>query len=64
MKKILGGEGGEWGVTTYEILSSTMIGRRKIFFMENGLQRLEKRNICGRQVMEISIIYRCLLGII
>ena len=31
MKKIIGGGGGEggWGATFYEILSSTMIGRRK-----------------------------------
>ena len=64
MKKILGrggagGRGGVQGTTNYEVLSATMVGQK--FFISNCLKRLEKLNICGRQVVLISIVNRCLL---
>ena len=49
-----GGEGvvgGRGGSTNYKILSATMVGRRRKFLMSNRLKRLEKLNICRRQVM-------------
>ena len=64
MKKILGGGGGGGGVggnTNYEVLSATMVGQQRKFFISNRLKRLEKLDICGRQVVLISIVYRCLL---
>ena len=56
MKKILGG-----GDTNYEVLSATMVGQQRKFFISNRLKRLEKLDICGRQEVLISIVYRCLL---
>ena len=40
-----------WGSTNYEILSATMVGRLRKFFVSNRLKQLEKLNICRRQVM-------------
>ena len=60
MKKIWGGGGGG-GNTNYEVLSATMVGQQRKFFISNRLKRLEKLDICGRQVVLISIVYRCLL---
>ena len=45
----VGGRGG--GSTNYKILSATMVGRRRKFLISNRLKRLEKLNICRRQVM-------------
>ena len=45
MKKILG------GATKFEILSVTMVGRRRKFLISNRLKGLEKFNICRRWVM-------------
>ena len=39
------------GAINYVVLSATMVGRRKKFFTLNRLKRLEKLNICRRQVM-------------
>ena len=39
------------GATNYEILSATMVGRRRKCFISNRLKGLEKLNICRRQVM-------------
>ena len=55
MKKILG------GATNFEILSATMVDRRKTFLISNRLKGLEKFNICRRLVMQIFITNRCLL---
>ena len=45
-EKISGG----WA-TNYEILSATMVGRRKKICISNCLKRLKKRNICTRKAM-------------
>ena len=45
----------------YEILPVTMVDRQRKFFISNRLKRLEKLNICRGQVIQISIINRCLL---
>ena len=37
--------------TNQEVLSATMVGRRRKFFILNRLKRPEKLNICRRQVM-------------
>ena len=58
MKKILAGGGGN---NNYEVLSATMVGQQRKFFISNRLKRLENLDICGRQVVLISIVYRCLL---
>ena len=55
MKKILG------GATNFEILSATMVDRRKTFLISNRLKGLETFNICRRLVMQIFITNRCLL---
>ena len=39
------------GAINYEILSPTMVGRRRKFFISNRLKGLGKLNICRRQVM-------------
>ena len=39
------------GATNQEILPATMVGRRRKFFISNRLKRLEKLNICRRQVI-------------
>ena len=49
MKKILGRGGG--GATNYEILSATMIGWRRKFFISNRLKGIEKLDICRSQVI-------------
>ena len=36
------------GATNQEILSATIIGQRRKFFISNRLKRLEKLNICRR----------------
>ena len=46
MKKLLGR-----GATNYEILSVTMFGQQRKFFISNRLKRLEKLNICRTQAM-------------
>ena len=46
MKKILGEGGG--GSTNYEILSATMVGQRRKFFISIRLKGLDKLNICRR----------------
>ena len=46
-----GGGGGELPATNYEIVSATMVGRRKKISVSNRLQRIEKPNICRRQLM-------------
>ena len=46
MKKILGG-----GATNFEILSATMVERRKTCLISDRLKGLEKFNICTRWVM-------------
>ena len=55
MKKFLGmgerREGGGGGATNYDILLSTIVGRRKKFSVSNCLQRLEELNISRKQVM-------------
>ena len=51
MKRILGG-GGD---TNYVILSATMISRRRKRSILSRLKRLEKLNVCWREVMYISI---------
>ena len=45
MKKILG------GATNYEILSAATVGQQRKFFISNRVKRLEKFDICRRQVM-------------
>ena len=49
------------GATNYEILSATMVDRRRKSIISNSLKLLEKRNNCRRQVKKILIINRCLL---
>ena len=39
------------GAINYVILSATMVGQRRKLFISKHLKRLEKRNICRRQVM-------------
>ena len=39
------------GATNYEMLSATMVGGQRKFFISNRLKGLEKLNICRRQVM-------------
>ena len=48
IKKILGRGG---GATKYEILSATMVGQRRKFFISNCLKGLGKLNIYRRQVI-------------
>ena len=36
------------GGYNYEILSATMVGQQRKFFISNPLKGLEKLNICGR----------------
>ena len=43
--------GGGWGPINYVLLSTTMVGQRRKFFISNRLMRLEKLNIYRRQVM-------------
>ena len=40
-----------WGATNYVVLSATMVGRRRKSLISNRLKRLEKLNICRREVM-------------
>ena len=49
------------GARNYEILSVTMVDRRRKFFISNRLKGLEKLNIYWRRVMLISTTNRCLL---
>ena len=49
------------GATNYEILSATMVDRRRKSIISNSLKLLEKCNNCRRQVKKILIINRCLL---
>ena len=46
-----GGGGGEQPATNYEILSAPMVGRRKKISVSKRIQRIEKPNICRRQLM-------------
>ena len=39
------------GAINYVILSATMVGQRRKLSISNHLKRLEKLNICRRQVM-------------
>ena len=49
------------GATNYEILSATMVDRRRKSIISNSMKLLEKRNNCRRQVKKFLIINRCLL---
>ena len=49
------------GATNYEILSATMVDRRRKSIISNSMKLLEKRNNCRRQVKNFLIINRCLL---
>ena len=49
------------GATNYEILSATMVDRRRKSIISNSLKLLEKCNNCRRQVKKILIVNRCLL---
>ena len=51
VKQALRNQKNSGGATNYYILSATMAGRRRKFFISNRLKRLEKLNICRSQVM-------------
>ena len=53
-KKLMGGVEGE-GASNYGILSATMIGRQRKFFVSNCLKVLEKVYICKIRVMQTRV---------
>ena len=53
-KKLKKNSGG--GAAYYKILLAIMFGQQRKCFISNLQQRLERRNICRRQVMQIAII--------
>ena len=44
-------EKSSWGVTKFEILSATIVGRGREFLISNCLKGLEKFNFCRKWVM-------------